>query len=154
MDVIKKDKDKQVSHILIQDHIPNRAFINEFQTNFFTLKLQSIEIVESCLQGYQVEEGGVFLVLHVMIRNNTNEILDIYKEDFALYYDETEPYPPEENFQVPFQFPDEFSLKPLEECKGSYIFIISKNAKKICFFHHEYYDEEDFKMYRLRYRLG
>lgn len=153
MDIIKRDENNQVSHILVQDHIPNRAFVNEFQTNFFTLKLKSIEIVKSKLQGYKVDQGGVFLILHISIRNNTNEILDVYRDDFALYYDEDEPYPPEENFKVPFQLADILALKPLEEIKGSYIFTVSESAKRICFLHNEYYDEDDYKSYRLRYRI-
>ena len=153
MDIIKKDKNLQVSHILVKDHIPNQAFINEFRTNYFTLKLFSIEMVEASLAGFKVDEGGIFLLLHVQIRNNTNEILDLYREDFSLYYDREEPYNPEEYFQVPFQFPDAFSLKPLESIKGCFVFIISSYAKKICFLHNEFYDEDHFKMYRLRYRL-
>lgn len=153
MDVLKRDKDNHINHLLIKDHIPNPAFINEFQTNYFTLKLNTIELVEDKLENFQVDAGGQFLVLHVCIRNNTNEILDLYREDFLLSYDDEDAYAPEEYFHVPYQFQDEFALKPLETIKGSFIFIIADNAKKITFYHHEYYDEEHFKMYRLRYRF-
>lgn len=153
MDIIKKDKNNHISHILVNDHIPNPAFINEFQTNYFTVKLNSIEIVEEALNGYRVDQGGAFLLLHMNIRNNTNEILDLYREDFALFYNKEEPFNPEENFGVPYQFPDQMALKPLESVKGCYLFIIDKNAKKIGFLHHEYYDEEHYKEYHLHYKL-
>ncbi|NBK97589.1 MAG: DUF4352 domain-containing protein [Erysipelotrichia bacterium] len=153
MDVLKKDKNNHVSHLLIKDHIPNPAFINEFQTNDFTLKLNTMELVSHQLEGYQVDEGGQFLVLHLMIRNNTNEILDLYREDFLLSYDEGEDYNPEEFFNVPYQFKDEFALKPLETIKGCLVFVIAANAKKITFSHNEYYDDEHYKNYHLRYRF-
>lgn len=153
MDVLKKDKYNQVNHLLIKDHVPNPAFMNEFQTGYFTLKLNTIEIVQNKLEGFQVDDGGQFLILHVSIRNNTNEILDLYREDFLLSFDDEDPYLPEENFNVPYQFKDEFALKPFETVKGSLIFVIAENAKKISFIHNEYYDEEHYKTYHLRYRF-
>lgn len=153
MDIIKTDKYGQINHILVQDHIPNPAFINEFQTNYFNLKLHSIEMIENTLEGYKVDDGGMYLLLHVSIRNTTNEILDLYREDFLLSYDDVDGYPAEENFKVPYQFPDEYALKPLETKKGCLIFIVDTNAKKIMFYHNEYFDEERYKTYRLRYRF-
>lgn len=152
MDVIKKDQNNHISHLLIHDHIPNPAFINEFQTNEFTLKLNSIELTKQ-IGDYVMEEGGTFLLLHIALRNNTNEILDLYREDFLLSYDDEEAYPAEEYFNVPYQFKNEFALKPWEMVKGIFIYTIAENAKKICFFHNEYYDEEHYKTYRLRYRF-
>lgn len=154
MDLLKRDKENQVTHLLLKDHIPNNAFINEFQTNFFTLKLNTIEIIEEVLNGYKVDEGGVFLLLHVSIRNNMNEILELEKDDFSLYYDKEGPFSPEENFGVRFQFDNEILFKPFEIMKGCFIFIIDKSTKKICFFHEEYYDDENFKLYRLRYKIN
>ena len=49
MDVLYKDENNNLKHILCNDHRPNPAFINEFQTSQFTLKLLSIEIIEKNL---------------------------------------------------------------------------------------------------------
>lgn len=154
MDILKRDRKNQISHILTNDHKPNPAFINEFQTNSFTLTLKSIELVEGNMGGYEVETGGMFVVMHITIRNNTNEIIDISREDFGMSYDKEEPYNPEENFHITHQLEDEFSLKPFESINGSYIFVASANAHKLCFLYNEVYDEEHYKLYHLRYKLN
>lgn len=154
MDILKRDKNNQISHMLTNDHRPNPAFINEFQTNNFTLSLKSIELVEGALEGYQVEEGGMFVVMHLSIRNNTNEIIEISREDFALSYDKEEPYTPEENFKSSHQFADDFAMKPFETVNGNFVFITSASASRICFLYNENYDEDHYKLYRLRYRLS
>ena len=74
MDVIYNDKNGNVNHILCNDHKANQAFINEFQTNEFTLKLNSIMVFENELKEFIVEDG-LFVLFDVEIRNNTNECI-------------------------------------------------------------------------------
>ena len=65
MEFIHKDKDNHLHHILCNDHIPNPAFINEFQTQLFSLKLHCIEMIEGILKGYYVDEGGAYFLFPV-----------------------------------------------------------------------------------------
>lgn len=153
MDIVRKDINNHISHILSNDHIPNQAFVNEFQTNYFSLKLLNMEIVETPINGFYVDAGGAFLLMYMEIRNNTNETINLYREDFFLKYDKEEQDHPEDYFDVPLQFENEFSLLPLQTIKGCFVFLISKNVKKIDFNYYEYYDDENFKEYHLRYRI-
>ena len=154
MDLIKTTKDNKQIHLLLKDHCPNQAMSNEFQTQTFSLKLTKLEIMEKECNGYMVDAGGVFLLASLKIKNLSNEILSFSKSDLLISYDNENPYEAEENFQVPFQFEDEIALKPDEEVKGKYIYIISESAKKITLRYIEEYDEENMKQYKLRYSLG
>ena len=153
MDVLYKDENNNLKHILCNDHRPNPAFINEFQTSQFTLKLLSIEIIEKNLDSYYVEDGWLFVLFHVEIRNNTNEIIEIYKDDFNVCLNNNDIYEIEDNFNIQYQLNDLLVLKPLETLKGNYICIIDKKIKKLDFHYTEYFDEEYFKQYHLRYKL-
>ncbi len=153
MDVVKIDKAQKQKHILVNDHIPNRAFKNEFQTNHFTLKLHKIFIYENQLGKQRVQEGGSFLVLDMSIRNNTSESLELLSEEFLLSYDDGELFTPEICFHHPKQFEDVVTLDALQQKRGLYIFLVASNCKKISLHHFEWYGEEDFKRYRLRYKL-
>ena len=51
------------------------------------------------------------------------------------------------------QFKDILQLEPYQISTGKYVFIISKNAKKIAFKYFEYYDDFSMKEYRLRYNI-
>lgn len=151
MDLIKTRKDKSQVHLLCNDHVPNFAMKNEFQTSSFSLRMNHLEIHEEEFYGYTIEEGGMFLCVSLTIRNLTNEILSFSKNDFFIMYDKEGPYEPEENFNVKHQFEDEMALKPYEEIHGKYVFIISSSTKKITFKYFEAYDDQRVKEYRLRY---
>ncbi len=151
MDLIKTRKDKSQIHLLLNDHVPNYAMKNEFQTSSFSLKLNYLEIHEDEYFGYVIEKGGVFLCTNVLIKNLTNEILSFSKNDFLISYDKEGPFEAEENFGVTGQFEDEIALRPYEEVKGKYVYIMSQNAKKIAFKFYEPYDDQNMKEYRLRY---
>lgn len=154
MDLIKTTKDNKTIHLLLKDHCPNQAMCNEFQTQTFALKIMKLELMEKECNGYLVDEGGAFLLASVKIKNLTNEILSVSKNDLLISYDNENPYEAEENFLVPFQLEDEIALKPDEEIKGKYIYIISDKAKRITFRFIEEYDDELVKQYKLRYSLG
>lgn len=154
MDLIKTQKDKTQVHLLCNDHIPNFAMKNEFQTITFSLKMNHLEIHEDEYFGYVIEEGGAFLCVSITIKNLTNEILSFSKNDFVITYDNEGPYEAEEYFEVKNQFEDEMALKPFEEVKGKYVYIINKNAKKIAFKYFEAYDDQRVKEYRLRYHIA
>jgi len=152
MDVIYNDKNGNVNHILCNDHKANQAFINEFQTNEFTLKLNSIMVYENELKEYIVEDG-LFVLFDVEIRNNTNECIEIFKEDFMLCFNNNENYYPEDYFKIKNQFEDIFKINGWECKQGFFIFIVPKQLKKLDFFYTEFYDEEHYKEYHLRYKI-
>lgn len=129
MEIIQHEKEKQ-NVLLTGDYCPNQALINEFQTIFFTCKVTKIELPGKELKDFVVEEQAQFLMLHVRIKNITNEILNMYKDDFMITFDEEGPFEAEDYFGVKNQLPDEYALKPMEEIYGSLIFIISSTAKK------------------------
>lgn len=151
MDLIKTKKDKSQLHLLLKDHIPNLAMKNEFQTQNFMLRLNRLEIVESNLAGYEVDEGGVFLLASITLKNLSNEILSFSRDDLLVSYDKESPYEAEEYFDVENQLEDEIALKPNEEVKGKIVYIIASNAKKITFRYLDALDDEKVKEYRLRY---
>ncbi len=154
MEIIKYENN-QSKILLTGDYCPNQALINEFQTLFFTCKVNEIELPGKEVGDYIVEEDAQFIILHVAIKNITNEILNMYNDDFMICFDEDGPYESEQNFGVPYQFPDEYALKPAEEIKGKIIFIISANTKKIQFRYTEYYDDEsEGKTYKLKYKIA
>lgn len=154
MEIIKYENN-QSKILLTGDYCPNQALINEFQTLFFTCKVNEIELPGKEVGDYIVDEDAQFIILHVTIKNITNEILNMYNDDFMICFDEDGPYESEQNFGVPYQFPDEYALKPLEEIKGKIVFIISANTKKIQFRYTEYYDDEsEGKTYKLKYKIA
>lgn len=154
MEIIKYENN-QSKILLTGDYCPNQALINEFQTLFFTCKVNEIELPGKEVGDYIVDEDAQFIILHVTIKNITNEILNMYNDDFMICFDEDGPYESEQNFGVPYQFPDEYALKPSEEIKGKIIFIISANTKKIQFRYTEYYDDEsEGKTYKLKYKIA
>ena len=75
MEIIQHEKEKQ-NVLLTGDYCPNQALINEFQTIFFTCKVTKIELPGKELKDFVVEEQAQFLMLHVRIKNITNEILN------------------------------------------------------------------------------
>lgn len=153
MEIIQHESQKN-SVLLTSDYRPNPAMINEFQTIFFTCKLMRIELAGRELKDFIVDDNAQFLVLHVKIKNITNEILAMYKDDFMISFDEEGPFEAEDNFGVRNQLPDEYALKPLEEIYGSIIFIISTSAKKMMLSYTEYFeDESEGKTYKLKYKL-
>ncbi len=140
--------------LLTSDYSPNHAMINEFQTSFFTCKMRCIELCGKELEGYEVSEEGMFVKLHFTIRNMTNEILGMFREDFEISCDDGAPYEAEECFDAEKQFPDEYALKPQEERTGCLVFIIASATKKICLSYTEYFDDEsEGKTYRLKYKI-
>lgn len=151
MDLLKYKKDGTILHLLCNDHIPNPAMKNEFVTSTFKLKLYKLEWYETSLNGYSVEQGGVFLSVTIGIKNLTREIIAFTREDLLISNDHYDPYPPEEYFEVEGQLEDEIALRPNEEIKGKYIYIINENAKKITLRYIEEYEDDKYKEYRLRY---
>ena len=108
----------------------------------------------SC-SGFIVDDGARFLMLHVTIRNITNEILTMYKDDFMITFDNEGPFEAEDNFGIRNQLSDEYALKPQEEISGCLVFIISSSAKKIMLSYTEYFDDEsEGKTYKLKYKIG
>lgn len=153
MELLCKNSQKQ-NMLLIQDYCPNPAMKNEFQTLFFTCKLTKMELAGNELNGYEVDDSAQFLIMHLQIKNITNEILVMYQSDFMIYYDGSGPFRGEENFKYPHQFEDEYALKPQDEIKGSLIFIIAKNSKKIMFNYTEYFEDgSEGKTYKLKYKI-
>ena len=152
MDLNKTTNEKQIIY-LINDHCPNQAMRNEFQTNTFTLKINKLEIVEKECCGYVVDEGGIFLIASITLHNLSNEILSFSKNDLLISYDKEDPYEAEEYFGVPYQFEDEIALKPNDEVKGKLVYIIAESAKKVTFRYFENYDDDTEKQYKLRYNL-
>lgn len=153
MNLIRTKDDKTQIHILCKDHVPNYAMKNEFQTNAFSIKMNQLELHEEEYYGYIVDEGGAFFCVNITIKNLTNEELILSKNDFYIYYDNEGPYEPEANFEVDEQFQDNLRLEPYQKITGKFVFIISKNAKKITFKYFEYYDDFSMKEYRLRYNI-
>ena len=153
MNLIRTKDDKTQIHILCKDHVPNYAMKNEFQTNAFSIKMNQLELHEEEYYGYIVDEGGAFFCVNITIKNLTNEKLILSKNDFYIYYDNEGPYEPETNFEVDEQFQDNLQLEAYEQITGKFVFIISKNAKKIAFKYFEYYDDFSMKEYRLRYNI-
>ena len=153
MNLIRTKADKSQIHILCKDHVPNYAMKNEFQTNTFSIKMNQLELHEEEYYGYIVDDGGAFFCVNVTIKNLTNEVLNLNKNDFYIYYDNEGPYEPEANFNVDEQFTDLMQLKPYEQITGKLVFIISKNAKKVAFKYFEYYEDSTMKEYRLRYNI-
>lgn len=154
MEIVLHEQTKQ-SILLTSDYCPNPAMINEFQTIFFTCKLQRIELFGKELKDYVVEDGARFLLLHVSIRNMSNEILSMYKDDFMITFDGEGPFEAEANFGVYKQLPDEYALKPQEELHGCLAYIISSSAKKIMLSYTEYFDDDsEGKTYKLKYKIG
>lgn len=154
MDLIRTKKDNTQLHLLLKDHIPNFAMKNEFQTTLFKLRVFSLEIYEHIFEGYVIEEGGVFLCINCGIKNLTNEILSFYPSELTITYDRQGPFEAEEYFEAAHQFENEIALKPNEEVKGSLVFIIAKDSKKIVLKYLEPIDDERVKEYRLRYQLS
>ena len=99
MDLIKIENQHQI-RLLINDHCPNQAMRNEFQTQTFSFKIHRLEWMKEC-EGYQVDEGGIFLHLPASVSELvTNEILSFSKNNILISYDNEEPYEAEENFGV------------------------------------------------------
>ena len=103
MEIIQHEKEKQ-NVLLTGDYCPNQALINEFQTIFFTCKVTKIELPGKELKDFVVEEQAQFLMLHVRIKNITNEILNMYKDDFMITFDEEGPFEAEDYFGVKISF--------------------------------------------------
>ena len=91
MEIIQHEQQKH-NILLTSDYCPNQAMINEFQTIFFTCKLQRIELCGKELKDFIVDDGARFIKLHVTIRNITNEILTMYKDDFMITFDNEGPF--------------------------------------------------------------
>lgn len=153
MYVIKIDKNGHKSRILCNDHKPNPAFVNEFQTTSFTLKLEFIEQIEGDFCGYKIDEGSYFVLYHMHLRNNTNEEICIFSDDFQLNINKHKLYLVEEYLQLENQFENECILNPWEEKKGYYLFVVSNQIVHADLFYCEYYDEEYEKQYHLRYKF-
>ena len=154
MEIMQHERSKS-NILLTSDYSPNPAMINEFQTVFFTCKLERIELGLKELKDFVVDEGAQFLLLHLCIRNITNEILTMYKDDFMVIFDKEGPFEAEDNFQIRNQLPDEYALKPQEEIHGCLVFIIASSAKKIQFSYTEYFgDDSEGKTYKLKYKIA
>ncbi|MEG0095825.1 MAG: hypothetical protein RR802_09540 [Erysipelotrichaceae bacterium] len=154
MEILRIDKTKKTNIQLIKDYRPNPAMVNEFQTMFFTLKLNHMEIVDHELNDFVIDDIAQYLILDVSIHNITNEILSMFKYDFLLSFDSEEPYEPEEYFEAFNQLENEYALKPDEIKRGRIIYIIGKSAKKIMFRFTEYFDDDsEGKTYRLKYEI-
>lgn len=154
MDLIRTKKDNTQLHLLLKDHIPNFAMKNEFQTTTFKLRVFSLEIYEHIFEGYVIEEGGMFLCVNCGIKNLTNEILSFYSSELTVTYDHQGPFVAEEFFDAANQFEDEIALRPNEEVKGKFVFMVAKDTKKIVLRYLEQVDDERVKEYRLRYQLS
>lgn len=140
--------------LLTGDYCPNPAMKNAFQTQFFTCNLRRIELCNQKLNDYTVPQDARFLLLHLTLRNHTNEVISMFKEDFYIRFDGEGPYEAEEEFGVMHQLPDTYALRPNEEKRGCLVFIIAANTKKITFSYTEYFDDEsEGKTYRLKYDL-
>lgn len=138
-----------------EDYNSNPAMKNEFQTVFFTCKIQALELPGRELMEYTVDEEAKFLIIHMSIKNITNEILDIYQEDFTILFDKEGPFMPEDYFNLKYQFPNMYALKPQEERKGCLVFLIASETKQITFqFIEVFDDEEEGKTYKLKYKLS
>lgn len=153
MDLIRTRKDRTQIHLLCNDHIPNFAMKNEFQTTTFSLKINQLEIHEEEYYGYVIEKGGVFLCIHLTLQNLTREPLSFSRYDFLVHYDRESEFEAESHFDVEEQFEDLFILQPFMTVSGKYVFIISENAKKIALKYYEIYEDQSVKEYRLRYRI-
>ncbi|MEG2384960.1 MAG: hypothetical protein RSB19_05260 [Erysipelotrichaceae bacterium] len=154
MEILRIDKNKKTNVQLTKDYRPNPAMVNEFQTMFFTLKLNHVEIVDHELNDFVIDDMAQYLILDVSIHNITNEILSMFKYDFLLSFDSEEPYEPEDYFEVGHQLENEYALKPNEMKRGRIIYIIAKNAHKITFRFTEYFDDDsEGKTYRLKYEI-
>ncbi|MEG2685041.1 MAG: DUF4352 domain-containing protein [Erysipelotrichaceae bacterium] len=117
-----------------------------------TLKINKIELIKKELGGYVIDDDAQYLVVNVSIRNITNEVLLMLKEDFTISYDDEEPYVGEDFFQIDKQLPNEYALKPNERITGKLIFIIGGNAKRIMLMYNEFYDDDsEGKTYKLKY---
>ena len=153
MEILQHNYERQ-NILLTEDYSPNPAMINEFQTLFFTCKLMKIELCGQELNDFVVDDDAQFLMLHLSIKNITNEILMMYKDDFMITFDEDGPFEAENNFGVKYQVKDEYALKPQEEIHGCLVFIISSSAKKIKLSYTEYFDDEsEGKTYKLKYKI-
>lgn len=153
MEIIIHEQGRE-KRLLTNDHYPNPAMKNQFQTQFFTCTLRRIELHGQELYGFRVDETAQFLILHVTIQNITNEIITMFKEDFLIRFDQEGPFEAEEEFGVPHQYPDTYALKPNEERRGCLVFIISQATKKITFSYTEYFeDDTEGKTYRLKYDI-
>lgn len=154
MEIIQRELKKH-NIVLTSDYCPNQAMINEFQTIFFTCKLRRIELCGKELKDFLVDDEARFIMLHVTVKNITNEILNMYNDDFMITFDQDGPFEPENNFGVSHQLPDEYALKPQEEIHGNLIFIIPSSTKKIMLSYTEYFDDEsEGKTYKLKYKIG
>lgn len=154
MEIIQYEQEKQ-NILLTGDYCPNQAMINEFQTIFFACKLMKIELAGKEILDFTVDEHAQFLKMHMKIKNMTNEILVMYKDDFMITFDDEGPFEAEGYFGVEKQLADEYALKPQEEIQGHLIYIISSNAKKIMLSYTEYFDDEsEGKTYKLKYKIG
>lgn len=153
MEILTKQNGK-TQILFCEDYYSNPAMKNEFRTIFFECKVHTLELVEKELMGYVVEEEAKFLVVHMSIKNITNEILDMYREDFMILFDQEGPFYPENYFQLKYQFEDVYALKPQEEKKGCLVFLISTKTKQITLqFIECFEDEEEGKTYKLKYKL-
>lgn len=153
MEILQFEQGRQ-RVLLTQDYCPNQAMINEFQTIFFTCKLMRLELGGKEMKDFVVDEHAQFLIMHVKIKNITNEILVMYKDDFMITFDAEGPFEAESDFGIEQQMPEEYALKPQEEWKGKLIFIIASNAKKIMLTYTEYFDDEsEGKTYKLKYKI-
>lgn len=153
MEIVQRESSRQ-SILLTSDYSPNPAMVNEFQTIFFSCKLAKIELAGKELKDFVVDEGAQFLILHLRIKNLTNEILAMYKDDFMITFDGEGPFEAESNFGIQHQLPDEYALKPQESIQGSLIYIISSGANKIMMSYTEYFDDEsEGKTYKLKYKI-
>ena len=153
MEILQHNYERQ-NILLTEDYSPNPAMINEFQTLFFTCKLMKIELCGQELNDFVVDDDAQFLMLHLSIKNITNEILMMYKDDFMSSFDQEGPFAAEDYFGYAQQFTDEYALKPQEKIRGKLVFIISFDAKKIMLSYTECFDDEsEGKTYKLKYKL-
>lgn len=152
MEIIRHEKNKSVVTLFSNDYSINKAMKNEFNTSFFNLKVNKIEVFENELNSYVVEDDVIFLVIDISIKNLTNDVLNMYKEDLLISYDNEEPYCSEDFFNVTGQLQDEYAIKRNETITGKLVFLVSNEAKIVTLGFTEYYDDDvEGKTYRVKY---
>lgn len=146
MDLIKKDINNKVTRQLLNDHIPNRAFRNEFQSNDFTFKLHYMEL-------YEQSDNSHLLVCEVSIRSNVVEPLELLSDDFLLSCNEEDPIVCELEKTYDTQFDEYFILDSLSTKTGKLVYKIKGNIQRLTFLYYDYFDDGNSKRYRLRYKV-
>ncbi len=148
MDLIKIDKTNKTSRQLLNDHIPNRAFKNEYQTNDFTFMLHHMELIDS-----KTSENEKLLKCHISIRSNIVEPLELLSEDFLFSQNEDEPILCEPYQKGDTQLEEYFVIEPLKTIHGTLLYKVIGSIHKITVLYYEYYEDDNCKRYRLRYKL-